>query len=118
MGAVAMNRLTSSPSKSSPKSRDLGPGPGLWTVMEVVRFCSMLAAASVLISVIMAHGGGLDAFLICLAASAVIIAVFGSIALAMVALGWAVDALRWAVQRSNHDPRRGGVFDDWLDGPA
>jgi hypothetical protein len=114
-----MKGPTSSPSKSPPKARDLGVGR--WGAMQIIVFCSILALVSVLTSVVIGSlMGGTDGILVALAISAVIVMIFGSIALALVALGSLIDTMRGMGRRaaSPSNMGGGGVSDEWLDGPA
>ena len=87
----------------------------------MIWFCSILALISVLASVVIGSlMGGADGILVALAISAAIVTIFGSIALALVALVSFIDTVRGMGRRDagRSKPRRGGVSDEWLDGPA
>ena len=114
-----MKGPTSNPSKSPPKARDLGVGR--WGVMQMIVFCSIMTLVSVPTSVAIGIClGGLDEILTGLAISAAIVMIFGSIALALVALGSFIDNIRGMGRRaaSPSNMGSGGVSDEWLDGPA
>lgn len=94
-----------------------------WGLGQVKGFCSILVLASVPTSaVIGAFMGGADEILVALAISAAFILLFGSIALAFVAMGSIADFLRGLLRRvgrrSPRGPQGGGVADEWLDGPC
>ena len=85
----------------------------------MIWFCSILALVSVLTSVVIGSlMGGTDGILVALAISAVIVMIFGSIALALVALGSLIDTMRGMGRRaaSPSNMGSGGVSDEWLDG--
>ena len=107
------------PSRFSPKSQD--GGAGRWDVKDVAVFCSIMGVASIPISaVIGACNGGLSDFRLGLVISAVIVMIFGSIALAMAALESALGVLWGLIRRAAGRSKSvgSGVYDDWLDGPA
>ena len=67
----------------------------------MIWFCSILALVSVLASVVIGSlMGGADGILVALAISAAIVMIFGSIALALVALGSFIDTVRGMVRRA------------------
>lgn len=103
------------PSQPSPKDQDLDKGR--WGTWQVFVFCSILALVSVPTSVVIGSSlGGADGILMALAISVAFVPLFGSIALALVALGSVADSMRGWVAR--HGRRSwGGVGDEWLDGP-
>ncbi len=108
-----------SPSKLPQKTRDLGVGR--WGAMQVAAFCSIMTLASIPTSVVIGSFlGGTDGVLGALVISAVFMLLFGSIALALVALGSIFDILRGMGCRAAGPSilGEGGVSDDWLDGPA
>jgi hypothetical protein len=107
------------PSKPSPKDQNLDLGR--WGLGQVMGFCSILALASVPTSVVIGSFlGGADGVLVALIISGTFVLLFGSIAVALVALGSIFDAVRGMGRQTSRPSNlgSGGVSDGWLDGPA
>ena len=105
------------PWKTPPKIQGLEAGR--WGLVQVIGFCSGLAIVSVPTSVVIGSFlGGADGILVALIISGTFVLLFGSIALALVALGSIFDTVWGVVRRAAglSNLGRGGVSDEWLDG--
>jgi hypothetical protein len=92
-----------------------------WGLCQVIWFCSILALISALASVVIGSlTGGAEEIFVALIISAAFFRLFGSIALAFVALGSIADMLRVIGGRASgpSNPEIGGVSDERLVEPA